>query len=202
MNKRTLELVLSLPRDLKMYNIEGIDGAGKTTQAKNVVSRLVKLGFPAVFATNPSESALGKFLRENLMFLDPWQRISLFVIDMLDVISHQEEGSIIIWDRYTDSTMISNKEIKPKEASLWLKDLPLPRKTFFLDIKPNEILQNRAVSLHDHSSDESWQKLKYKRYKELILKNPSNFHCIDGNIEKNKISQTISEYILEDLRKI
>lgn len=193
---------LKLPTfDLKfrMYSLEGIDGCGKSTQAKAVTRNLKQRGIDSVLLTNPSDSILGRFLRENLTTLAPWQRVSLFILDMADVLNSVDKNLVIIWDRYLDSTLVSNKEFNPEEISPLLSGFPLPRKTFFLDVKPNEIQKNRE--LHDHSKDINWQKLKYKRYKQLISKNCDGFILIDGTEDKEIVTKRIIENIVADLRQ-
>jgi len=185
--------------EFRMYSLEGIDGCGKSTQAKAVTQNLKQRGIDSVLLTNPSNSTLGRFLRENLATLAPWQRVSLFILDMAEVLNSVEKNHVIIWDRYLDSTLVSNKEFDPEELSPLLSDFPLPRKTFFLDVKPYEIQKNRE--LHDHSKDLNWQKLKYKRYIQLISKNSDGFVLIDGTDDKEAITMRIIESIIADLRQ-
>ena len=46
--------------------IEGIDGAGKTTQAKALCASLSKLGYDVVEEREPTNGAIGKFIRQVL----------------------------------------------------------------------------------------------------------------------------------------
>jgi dTMP kinase len=46
--------------------VEGIDGAGSTTQSKRLMKWLARVGIPAVFTSEPSKGPIGVTLREHL----------------------------------------------------------------------------------------------------------------------------------------
>ncbi len=190
------EIRFTVPDHQDMYSIEGIDGAGKTTQANRVGHELIRHEISVATLTNPSNTPLGKFLRENLGTLPSWQRFTLFVMDMLDVLSRSSYKDIIIWDRYIDSTIVSNSDTHPDLAALWVNQLPRPKHAFFLDIDPISVLKKRSGSLHDHSLDISHQKLKYSRYKELISRNPDRFTVVDGSLPEAVITERIASEIV------
>ena len=50
---------------------EGVDGAGKTTQAKRLVQALVAAGWPAVYVREPGGCRLGEELRGILLRKEP-----------------------------------------------------------------------------------------------------------------------------------
>lgn len=185
-----------------MFSIEGIDGAGKTTQAHALEKALLLNGYKASYATNPSKTAIGIFLRKNLNILPSWQKISLFVLDIINVLSfHKDSDKILIWDRYTHSTLISNKDVSPSQIVPILQFLPKPKITFFLDIDPKTVLENRSSSVHDHSADINWQKLKYARYMKILKTNPSEFYVIDGTLPQDQITKIMLNAILDKIKK-
>lgn len=51
----------------KYVAIEGMDGSGKTTQAKMLADFLKKQGFKVLSVTEPSKNALGKMISEKLI---------------------------------------------------------------------------------------------------------------------------------------
>lgn len=183
-----------------MFSIEGIDGVGKTTQAHALEKALLSKGYNAIYVTNPSNTTIGKFLRKNLNILPSWQKISLFLLDMINVFRlHKDSDEILIWDRYTHSTLISNKNIEPHLIAPILKLFPRTKITFFLNIDPEIILKNRKNSVHDHSADLEWQRLKQSRYMKIIKNNPSEFFLIDGNLPQNQITKIILDKTLNEL---
>ena len=201
---RCPEILITIPDQQNIYSFEGIDGSGKSTQVSRVQLALAQRGVEAGTAASPSSNLLGTFLRENLHKLEAWQRHSLFVMDMADILiksANLNPGRIILWDRYIDSNVVSNKDTSPEEAARWVASLPVPRKTFFFDISPEEILKKRVESVHDHSADTEWQQLKYDRYKELAARDSQRIVTIDANQEREIITQIISEVIYSDIQQ-
>lgn len=94
---------------------EGVEGSGKTTQAKLLKEFLVKQGHKVTLTREPGWGALGKLIRgiileEKDMELDPWAELCLFCADRVqhvrDFIKPKlKAGEIVICDRYTDSSL-------------------------------------------------------------------------------------------------
>lgn len=188
------------PSRNNIFSIEGIDGAGKTTQAHALVNTLLSKKYNAVYVTNPTETIVGRFLRQNLSILPARQRIFLFLLDMIDILnSHEDPSQILIWDRYIHSTLISNKDILPSQVAPLLQGLPKPKIAFLLTINPETVLNNRIDSLHNHSTDLEWQKLKQSRYEDILITTPSEFCVIDGNLPPEKITEIMLDKIISEL---
>jgi dTMP kinase len=196
------EILIDIPSTQRMYTFEGIDGSGKSTSVHLVQQEIINHGVDAVAVASPSDTILGRFLRENLRNLEPWQRHTLFVMDMAGIIQRQSTenpGAILLWDRYIDSNIVSNKDTTPEESAKWVACLPLPRKTFLYDIKPEVVISQRAESAHDHSMDLGWQQLKHDRYLALAQEQPDRIVTIDATQDRNVIAQKVARVILNDL---
>jgi len=94
--------------------IEGLDGSGKTTQAKILVKNLRRQGFDAVYTTEPSIGKVGKLIRS--FVLDREERVPIALEALLfaaDRVDHVEtvvkpllkQGKIVVCDRYVYSTL-------------------------------------------------------------------------------------------------
>jgi len=94
--------------------VEGLDGSGKTTQAKILVKSLRRRGFDAVYTTEPSTGKVGKLIRS--FVLDREKRVSialealLFAADRVDHVETEikpllREGKVVVCDRYVYSTL-------------------------------------------------------------------------------------------------
>ena len=156
-----------------MFTLEGIDGSGKTTQAPLIKEYLKKAGLKVQVFRHPDINPLGEFIRKNIRTFDPWLRNQLIVLDMKATLRNQEKNydlkTIFIWDRYIDSFYTSNSEMTLKEANDIMSEMPLPIKTFWLDIDPNVVLTQRENAVNEHS-DPIWLSLKQKRYNKLFKK--------------------------------
>lgn len=94
--------------------LEGIDGAGKSTQARLLAERLSGLGFDPVLTREPGGSPGAEEIRKLLVDGDPgrWSpdtEILLFTAARKDHVERTitpalRDGRIVICDRYVDST--------------------------------------------------------------------------------------------------
>lgn len=90
---------------------EGIDGSGKGTHAKLLLKWLIKNNYEAVLTTEPTDSDIGKLLREKLQTggLDARSEALLFAADRVQhdrYISYETQcGRIVISDRYVHSSI-------------------------------------------------------------------------------------------------
>lgn len=93
---------------------EGIDGAGKTTQALNLVERLKVEGIPAERVFDPGTTRVGQAIREILLNNDePMSRMAQMLLfsaaraELAEHITRQmAEGGVIICDRWLLSTLV------------------------------------------------------------------------------------------------
>lgn len=92
---------------------EGIDGSGKTTQARSLLRRLRARGFKAVFFREPTRGRWGreiKRLATRAGSLTPEEELELFVKDRRENIEKNlkpalARGAIVVLDRYYFSTI-------------------------------------------------------------------------------------------------
>lgn len=47
--------------------LEGLDASGKTTQALRLVTKLLHLGYDAVYTTEPSSGEIGSFIKSDIL---------------------------------------------------------------------------------------------------------------------------------------
>lgn len=105
----------------KLVAIEGIDGAGTTTQCKLLVEALTNKGIAVHQTAEPSQGPIGKLLREALQKkhgIDDMTLVPLFAADRLDHLSREiipklGEGAVVISDRYTLSSYAYQSMIAP-----------------------------------------------------------------------------------------
>ena len=139
--------------------LEGLDGAGKSTQLKMVTAYFASLGRQVEYLHFPRYEApvygelIGKFLRGDFGSIDqvhPQLVALLFAEDRRDaaarIRSWMEEGRVVILDRYVYSNIAFQcaKTADPQEAAAlrdWIFDLeynrfdiPRPTLNLFLDV--------------------------------------------------------------------
>lgn len=95
---------------------EGVDGAGKTSQAWRLWRRLNREGYPSQLTWEPGATKLGEHLRQTL--LDYWLQLDITPVAELLLFSAARtqlvettlrpllsQGIIVVSDRYVDSTI-------------------------------------------------------------------------------------------------
>jgi len=97
----------------RIISFEGIDGCGKTTQAKLLHGYLSRKGLETVILFEPGGTEVGESIRNLLLFGRErpcaWSELFLYLASraqlLEDVIrGHVIKGRIVILDRYIDST--------------------------------------------------------------------------------------------------
>jgi dTMP kinase len=109
---------------------EGVEGSGKSTQARLLAERLREAGFKVVHAREPGSTPLGERIRalvldERSLGIPAWSELFLMLaaraafVDQV-VLPALEEGSIVIADRFELSTLAyqgSGRLLPPDEVS-------------------------------------------------------------------------------------
>ena len=93
--------------------LEGIDGSGKSTQARRLVRRLAARGIRTVLFREPTRGKWGRLIREMARqagSLTPEEELELFVRDRRENVARNLEpalaaGKIVVLDRYYFSTI-------------------------------------------------------------------------------------------------
>ncbi|MEK6223989.1 MAG: dTMP kinase [Thermodesulfobacteriales bacterium] len=95
---------------------EGVEGSGKSTQAKLLAELLREIGHKVTLTREPGWGQLGELIRkvildERSLELDPFSELCLFCADraqhVRDFIKPKlQAGEIVICDRYYDSTVV------------------------------------------------------------------------------------------------
>lgn len=136
--------------------IEGIDGAGTTTQAKRLVTALRSRNIAALETREPTDGPVGMLLRQVLRgrlvsaagTAFSWQELGLlFAADRLEHAAHElgprrAEGAWLVCDRY-DYSSVAYQSASAGDISVipWLRELnrhaPRPDLTLVVDVAPD-----------------------------------------------------------------
>lgn len=196
---------------------EGIEGSGKSTQAKILSEKLSYDGFKVLLTYEPGDTKFGKELRVVLLStefkINPLSELLLYFADRIQHIEEKiapalKDGSIVISDRFTDSTIayqgygrgISLNLIGSLNKSL-LNEFK-PNMTFLLDL-PVEVGLARNKKLNKNDKFESENLNFHQRVREgfleLALKEKERFILIDATKSIEEISKEIYEKVRSKL---
>ncbi len=123
--------------------LEGVDGAGKTTQSKAIVRWLKKNGYAAKYTSEPTSVGAGKLLSKPGFTASPALEALLFAADRIGHVKRVIEpglrkGYVIVSDRYTYSSIAYQGVILGDVE--WVRTInkfaPKPDVAFLLDVEP------------------------------------------------------------------
>lgn len=189
--------------------IEGIDGAGKTVVALEIVERIKRLGIEVIYTHEPYTSPFSKALKQlSEKCLDPELEALALAADryihVKEVIEPAlNKGIIVISDRYYYSSIAYQGA---KGASIkWIETLnnwaPDPDLAIYLDVEPEEGLRRRASAISEWPHFEKLSIIKKAReiYLELIKKGKLIY--IDAMKPLSIVINSVWSYVLELLKE-
>jgi len=190
---------------------EGIDGSGKTTQARMLHNALLERGYHVVFLHEPTDSPYGNLIRKKLKSGDytPMELYELFLKDRMinagRIRNYISEGKIVIMDRYYIST-IAYQGAQGIPISKILNDhssLPTPNMIFILDIDP-KIALSRIKPEDTFEAIDFLEKVReiYLRIPKILASIKCNIYIIDASKEPLKIHREVLEKVLGKLEEV
>lgn len=202
--------------DKRFIVFEGIDGCGKSTQAKLLTERLNLEGIPVYLTSEPSSRPIGKMIRDifaHRMEADERTIAALFVADRLDhVVNHEEgirtkleQGFTVICDRYYLSSYAYQGSLVPLDwvmkANALSVELAKPALHIFIDI-PVELSMERIsksrAQLEPYETHENLVRVRAAYLKVIeLLKDEDHIVTIDGTQSVDWIAERIWKAVEE-----
>lgn len=181
--------------------IEGIDGTGKSTQAKMLQQALQQAGKTVVLDHEPSDGPYGKILRDSATTgrLSPQEELDLFHKDRKHhvdelIMPALKRGETVILDRYYFSTMayqgqrgFDKDEIRETNLSF----APNPDILFILDLDVDLARERIGVRGDTTNEFEKRDALQYCRDTFLSVSHESFAHVIDSSQSIDEIHQEL-----------
>lgn len=194
--------------------LEGIDGAGTTTQAAAIGRKFSEIGLPAHVTQEPSAGPVGSVIRQILtgrlmvraaeaLMKPTWRSMALlFAADRQDhleseVMPNLEEGVNVVCDRYVYSSVIYQSLSTDNEgAEQWIKEINRfarePDLVIYLRVQPEEALRrrierDRKAELFD---DPEFQQQLAKAYERLPRMFPDTpIVTVDANLSPEAVTE-------------
>ena len=197
-------------------SFEGIDGSGKSSQAKILAGSLRDHGHTVVLTREPGGSPGAEEIRKLLVEGEPgrWSpetEILLFYAARRDhiertIIPALERGEIVITDRFADSTRVYQGAVR-SDLRETVDDIHTrmigfePDRTFIIDMDPDAALtrglaRNSGEDRFEEFGLEFQHRLR-EGFKELAQTEAHRCALIDGNREIDEIAPEILQLALE-----
>jgi dTMP kinase len=181
--------------------IEGIDGTGKSTQAKRLGKWFQSQGREVIISYEPTHGTYGEKLRHSMTGgrLMPAEELELFIKDRQEHVHTLiqpaiEAGKVVILDRYYFSTMayqgargFDPQSIREMNESF----APIPDLLLILDLDVDTAHQR--IGCRGDSTNEFEQRDTLARCREVFLSlKDENFAClIDASADMDVVTQRI-----------
>ena len=202
------QIQMSSLNNAKFITFEGIDGCGKSTQARLLLDYMNKSGVETILVREPGGTNISESVREILLHSSPGQMgdrtesllmtASRAQLTQEVIIPNMDQGKFVIADRYSDSTLAYQGGGRNLDIE-WLIELNnyatftlLPDITFFVDIRSEEALR-RLDSNKDRIEGEGieFQARVRKTYHELAERFNDRYVLLDGYGKINDIHQKV-----------
>ena len=199
----------------KFITLEGIEGCGKTTQAKLLGQYLEGKGFNVFMTREPGGTSISEAVRKILLSTDfsnmhPNTEVLLYLASRAqhvnEVISPAlDNGKIIVCDRFSDSTFVYQCLVRGidmhmiKSINRFATGKITPHITFVLDIDPVEGLRRARSRNQKHMMEEDRMEREamdfHQRVREGYLKwaaeHPDRIFVVQSDREKEEVHEQI-----------
>ncbi len=191
---------------LMFVTFEGVDGSGKSTQARLLAERLRSEGREAVLTREPGGTSAGEGIREILLHgegLAPWAEASLFAAARAQLVDEVirpalARGADVVCDRYLDSSLAYQGIARGLgvervlELNLLATSGLLPDRTFLMLLPPTEAA-TRQSGEPDRIEREgaSFAEEVDRAYREIARVFAQRVVVVDGALNPEDISEIV-----------
>jgi dTMP kinase len=188
--------------------VEGLDGCGKTTQAKLLVKRLKKTR-EAIYTAEPSKGEIGKLVKKCYLHAEKRGPSAvealLFAADRLEHLKNEvlpalNKGKTVVSDRYVFSS-IAYQGAAGLDLG-WIEKINeqaiCPSLAIFIDVEPETVIHRlkRKRSVMENMQTQLKVREVYLKYVEL-----GRLARIDGNKAKPEVSRDLFNLVKGYLTK-
>ena len=199
---------------------EGIEGCGKSTQAKRLVNRLRELAVPLVFTLEPGGTSVGQKIRSILLdsrnqHLSPLTELLLYAADRAQHVEEVikpalEQEKWVLCDRFFDATTVYQGYARGLDMKLIVtlneKASPgiRPDITFLIDCAV-EIGLERALKRNRIQFQEGQDRFEREKkdfheavregYLTMAMEDSERFVVVDGTLKEDELEEIIFKHV-------
>jgi dTMP kinase len=199
---------------------EGIEGCGKSTQARRLVNRLRDASVPLVFTLEPGGTRVGSDIRKILLDssnsgLSPLAELFLYEADRAQHVEEKirpalEQGKWVVCDRFFDATTVYQGFARGQDMKL-IRDLNekacfgiRPDMTFLIDC-PVEIGLKRALKRNEgvpevgqdrfEREEKDFHEAVRQGYLTMANEDPERIVVVDCKLNQDELEAVIFEHV-------
>jgi dTMP kinase len=193
-------------------SFEGVDGSGKSTQARLLERHLAGLGREVVMTREPGGTELGERLRSIVLDgppISPWAEAGLFAAARAEHVAELiqpalERGADVVCDRFVDSSLayqgIARGLGVEQVLTLNLTVLGglLPDRTFVLAVDAEAASARRADEPDRIEREgDSFQADVGRAYEELARRFPERVELLDGALPRGELGAVVQRRVAD-----
>jgi dTMP kinase len=199
---------------------EGIEGCGKSTQARRLVNRLRDASVPLVFTLEPGGTRVGREIRRILLDsrnsrLSPLAELFLYEADRAQHVEEKirpalEQGKWVVCDRFFDATTVYQGFARGQDMKL-IRNLNekacfgiRPDMTFLIDC-PVEIGLKRALKRNEgvqevgqdrfEREEKAFHEAVRQGYLTMAKEDPERIVVVDCKLNEDELEAVIFEQV-------
>lgn len=183
-----------------LITFEGIDGSGKSTQARLLRDYFSNNGYATMLVREPGGTELSERVRSLLLDRDldvqPMAELLLFSAARAQLVAERlrpalETGKIVICDRFYDSSTAYQGAGRHVCDPAWMQSFHrrvtgglTPDRTYLIELSPEEALARRTARHPEadrmETSDAAFYERVVQAYDQLAQEHPNRFLRVDG----------------------
>lgn len=201
------------------FSFEGIDGSGKSTQARLLASSLRRRGYRVVEVREPGTTPLGESVRRLLLtpggVISPRAELCLFAAARAQLTYEVirpalDEGSVVIADRFVDSSVAyqgagrsAGSAEQIESISAFASQGVLPDRTYLIDVKV-ETARRRQTNTDTEpdrieQADIDFHRRVRTAYIALHARHNRRILLLDGERHMEQLHKDIKSNVLDTL---
>jgi len=199
---------------------EGIEGCGKSTQAKRIANRLERAGVPIILTREPGGTPIGNHIRQILLAsgnrdLHPLAELFLYEADRAQHVANVVKPALaekkwVLCDRFLDATTAYQGYARGQDLSMTtqLNEIAsfgiMPNLTFLLDC-PVAVGLKRALKRNAESEVMDQDRFEKEKmafheavrngYLDLAKKTPERFIVVDATEAEDRLEEVIYSHL-------
>ncbi len=199
-----------------IISFEGIDGSGKSTQIKRLLTRLDLFGKETLYVREPGGTAMSERVRDILLDpsldIHPFAEMLLFSAARAQLVKEKispfhARGGIVVCDRFFDSTIAYQGGGRGVAEPSWLESFQLevtggviPDRTYFVDITTEtaesrlniRFGEEKAADRMEQAGGAFFERVR-NAYLTLAERHSERVCIIDGSGTENEVENAIWE---------